>query len=72
MTLDKYCGQDLYQGASEHVKEEQIEAETEFSILVFSLLHDNSECPKVLSKDKELVVILHGVPTMKAVRGIVS
>ncbi|CAK9025685.1 unnamed protein product [Durusdinium trenchii] len=44
-TITVDADKDLYQGASEHVKEEQIE---------------------VLSKDKELVVILHGVPTMKA------
>jgi len=44
-TITVEADKDLYEGASEHVKEEQIE---------------------VLSKDKELVVILHGVPTMKA------
>ncbi|CAL1136548.1 unnamed protein product [Cladocopium goreaui] len=44
-TITVEADKDLYEGAAEHVKEEQIE---------------------VLSKDKELVVILHGVPTTKA------
>ena len=68
--------QDLYEGASEHVKEEQIEAwRRDVSWVCSCVVHcfawflaENSDLVicQVLSKDKELVVILHGVPTMKA------